>query len=552
MTIVGRLRHALRRDGQDVDADALVRRVNALDRFSRAAADFVPSDALRPARVVAERAGGRLALSRDHTVVALAGATGSGKSSLFNALIGMDLSTVGVRRPTTGIAHACVWQQGGAGDLLDWLAIPPAQRFVRESLLDADDEAALRGLVLLDLPDFDSVNASHRMEVDRLLRLVDLIVWVTDPQKYADQVIHEQYLRTFHRHAASTVVVLNQADRLSDEDVARCLTDLRGLLAANGLGSAPVFPVSATAARPGTGELRATLADAVAARVAVLRRLGADVDGAVDLLRPLVGPAVARDLIDRDVARDLTGALALSAGVPTVTAATGRAYRFRAGKSMGWPLIRWIRRTRPDPLRRLRLGSANLGGASASSLPESTAAERSTATLAVRAIADRASAGLPPPWPDAIATAARSHSADLPDALDSVIVRTDLGVDRKPIWWRLVGALQWLVTLAALAGALWLLVRLGLIALGLPALDLPKVGHLPVALLLLVGGAVAGLLIAVLVKPLVAYGARRATRRADKRLQAAITEVARAHVIAPVRHVLHQYTEARAALDSAS
>ena len=74
--------------------------------------------------------------------------------------------------------------------------------------------------MLLDLPDFDSIQAGHRLEVDRLLRLVDLVIWVTDPQKYADQVIHEQYLRTFHRHVDSTVVVLNQADRLSDADVA--------------------------------------------------------------------------------------------------------------------------------------------------------------------------------------------------------------------------------------------------------------------------------------------------------------------------------------------
>ena len=58
----------------------------------------------------------------------------------------------------------------------------------------ATTRPALRGLVLLDLPDFDSVEARHRLEVDRLLRLVDLVVWVLDPQKYADRVVHQQYL----------------------------------------------------------------------------------------------------------------------------------------------------------------------------------------------------------------------------------------------------------------------------------------------------------------------------------------------------------------------
>ena len=73
------------------------------------------------------RAGGRLALSGAHTVVALAGTTGSGKSSLFNALAGAPLSPAGLRRPTTGTAHAVVFAQPGteaaAGSLLDWLGV---------------------------------------------------------------------------------------------------------------------------------------------------------------------------------------------------------------------------------------------------------------------------------------------------------------------------------------------------------------------------------------------------------------------------------------------
>ncbi|MDI5943929.1 50S ribosome-binding GTPase, partial [Micromonospora sp. DH15] len=133
----------------------------------------LPDTQLVPAHTLVERAGTRLALSRDHTVVALAGATGSGKSSLFNALARFELSPVGVRRPTTGVAHACVWGPlDGATRLLDWTGVLPRHRFVRESALDGDDESALHGLVLLDLPDFDSVQRSHRLEVDRLLGLV--------------------------------------------------------------------------------------------------------------------------------------------------------------------------------------------------------------------------------------------------------------------------------------------------------------------------------------------------------------------------------------------
>ena len=163
MSLGSRLRDALRRDESRVDADQLVKRVAALERFAQASADHVPGEDLRPARAVVERAGARLALSRHHTVVALAGATGSGKSSLFNTLTGMEASTVGVRRPTTGVAHACLWDDEGTGPLLDWLGIPADRRFNRPA--GSDDDPKLAGLVLLDLPDFDSIRAAHRLEV---------------------------------------------------------------------------------------------------------------------------------------------------------------------------------------------------------------------------------------------------------------------------------------------------------------------------------------------------------------------------------------------------
>ncbi len=77
----------------------------------------------------------------------------------------------------------------------------------------------LRGLVLLDLPDHDSTEVAHRLEVDRLVELVDVLVWVLDPQKYADAAIHDRYLRPLARHAEVMVVVLNQVDRLPPDAV---------------------------------------------------------------------------------------------------------------------------------------------------------------------------------------------------------------------------------------------------------------------------------------------------------------------------------------------
>jgi energy-coupling factor transporter ATP-binding protein EcfA2 len=546
---VSRLRSLL---GDRVDAGSLAGRFHALHRFLSTVQGRIPAERLAAAQALSDRAGRRLSLSREHTVVALAGATGSGKSSIFNAMARLQLSRVGVRRPTTGVAHACVWGTSGAAPLLDWLGVPPASRFNRESPLDAEDESRLRGLVLLDLPDFDSVEAAHRVEVDRLLELVDLVVWVLDPQKYADSVVHQQYLSRFAHHREITVVLLNQADLLGPADAQRCIADLDRLLAADGLPGVPVLPTSTTVPG-GLAELRDLLERTVAARQAALRRLAGDLDATVADLSDLVGPALG-DPVHKADERALADALALAAGVPAVVAATGRAYTHRARAAIGWPVARWLRKLRRDPLHRLRLDTRPVDGDApvpASSLAPAAASERATVALAVRGLGDRASGALPEPWPAAVRDAARSRLDDVPDALDLAVASTDLGVSRTPLWWRLVGGLQWLVTLAALVGLVWLGVRYALFALGLPALPDQDVGRVPLPTVLLGGGLLAGLLLGALARPLVRIGARRARSRADGRLRARIAEVAREMVVTPVRLALAAYTEGRAALQQA-
>ncbi|GAA3449303.1 GTPase [Dactylosporangium matsuzakiense] len=536
-----------------VNADRLVARVEALHRFVAAAEGRVPEDRLVTARTVIDRSGERLRLSRAHTVIALAGATGSGKSSLFNAVSGFQLSRVGVRRPTTGVAHACVWGQEGAGPLLDWLGVPPNRRFTRESALDGDDQAALRGLVLLDLPDFDSIEDRHRLEVDRLLRLVDLVVWVLDPQKYADRVVHQQYLTQFQRHRDVTVVVLNQADRLNRTDAERLLEDLRRLLDDDGLGGVPAFATSAKG-QPGLTTLRAALERTVAGRQAALLRLNGDVTDAVAALQPLVtSSGSARAGVPPPTVDRLAAALADAAGAPIVAAATERTYRHRATASLGWPLLRWARRLRPDPLKRLHLEPGPTDRPEATSLPESTAAQKAAVTLAAREVAAKASEGLPEPWPAAITDASRSRVDDVPDALDVAVASADLGLNRKPAWWGLVGALQWLGAATALVGLVWLAARAAFALLGLPSIGGPTVGAgIPLATMLLGGGLLFGLLLAVVVRPFTALAARRARARAERRMRTAIAGVARTHIVGPVEEVLRSYDDARDALASAA
>jgi GTP-binding protein EngB required for normal cell division len=553
VSLVERVRGALTGDDR-VDAERLVLRLEALAKFLRLTDPYLPDGDLVAAHTLVERAGTRLSLSRDHTVVALAGSTGSGKSSLFNALARLKLSPVGVRRPTTGAAHACVWGPlEPANELLDWVGVLPRQRFIRESALDADDEASLRGLVLLDLPDFDSIERGHRLEVDRLLGLVDQIVWVVDPQKYGDRILHQAYLSQFRSHADVTIVVLNQADRLTTADTEIVLSDLKRLLEEDGMTGAPVLATSAK--QPGMlSDLRAALERTVAERQAALRRLGADLEAISGQLTGMIGPPAAEDEIDRATVRQLSDALAASAGVPAVADAVAGAYRHRAVASTGWPLIRGLRRLRPDPLRRLHLGDAPKTDAVSTdvvprtSVPEADAAQKSAVGLSVRAVASRAAAPLPEIWAPALTNAARSRAGDLSDALDRAVAKTELGMSRPPLWWRAVGLLQWLLTLIAIGGLLWLIAGYVVKLLSLPDLDYPKVGQVPMPTLMLLGGLLLGLLLAALLRPIVDWGAKRARRKAEQRLRSAITEVAREYVVAPVREVLNAYAQAREAL----
>jgi GTP-binding protein EngB required for normal cell division len=478
------------------------------------------------ARALLAKAGARAALG-DATVVALAGATGSGKSTLFNALSGAEVSKPGVRRPTTGVAHATTWGEDGADRLLDWLEVPRRHRHPPEPALD--------GLVLLDLPDHDSVRLEHRLEVDRLVGLVDVLVWVLDPEKYADAAVHDRYLAPLAGHAGVLLVVLNQIDRLDAVAAKECLTDLRALLDREGLAEVPLLAASG---RAGTGvaELRGELARRVAARRAATDRLTADVRGMASALGAHAdGDDASLGRRERaGLTEDLGDALASAAGVPAVTSAVERS-TMRAGVARtGWPLVRWVQKLRPDPLGRLHLGNES----ARTSLAPAGPVEVAGVSTAVRRARDVVGEGLPQAWRDDLRRTVEVSEGELADRLDRAVAGTHLGPDRVPLWQRAVGGLQWLLMLVALAGALWLL---ALVVLGFFQLDdvvpLPRVEGLPLPTLLVVAGLLAGVLLAVVSRPLVRLRARRRARAADRRLRAAIEAVAEEELLGPMSAV---------------
>jgi GTP-binding protein EngB required for normal cell division len=256
----------------------------------RAGSEGFSQDLLTDAEALLRRSGERLRMSASHTVVALAGGTGSGKSSLFNALSGASFSPAGVMRPTTKHTHACVWGVEGAAPLLDWLGVQRRHRYARASALD-EGEASLTGLLLLDLPDHDSVVTGSAALVDRLVKLADMLVWVLDPLKYADASVHRRYLVPLAGHASVISVVLNQADTLSPEQVKDCEADLRRLLDAEGLTETSVLVTSALTGS-GLDDLRRALARAVAVRRAATDRITADIDALLDRFEVYAGDSL--------------------------------------------------------------------------------------------------------------------------------------------------------------------------------------------------------------------------------------------------------------------
>lgn len=310
------------------------------DRISRQVADLraaleIGGDRISPE--VAAKAGAdldqveaRLEIGVDRTVVALVGGTGSGKSSLFNAISGLEFAEVGVRRPTTAQATACTW--GGAADpLLDLLEVNRRQRIRRESALDGAEQNGLAGLVLLDMPDHDSIAADHARLVDRLVPLVDLLVWVVDPQKYADNALHERYLRALVERQGGMLVLVNQVDTVPAGAVPRIVADVTRLLEVDGLHDVAVLPTSA-ATGAGIGDVRALLAGVVAGESMAAWVAGIETAGVVerldaDLAAPVaqhVGPGPGGSDAS-DIAAAAVDRLARSCGVDAVEAAIRRA-----------------------------------------------------------------------------------------------------------------------------------------------------------------------------------------------------------------------------------
>jgi putative protein kinase ArgK-like GTPase of G3E family len=506
-------------------------RLDALRELIGLSRTRLDESVLAEARRVLEEAAARQRLSSRHTVVAVAGATGSGKSTLFNALAEVPISETGLRRPTTSAPVACTWSEGAAG-LLDRLAIPPRLR--RRPLAGGNEE--LCGLVLVDLPDHDSAMVRHREQVDRVLALVDAVIWVLDPEKYADAALHERYLRPLAGHAEITFVVLNQVDRLPGEAAHQVLDDLRRLLDEDGMAlgehgepGATVLSLSALTGE-GVDELRELIGKFVQERNAAARRLSADVDAATAKLRPLY-VAEGRTGLGERSREDFTARLAEAVGAKAAGEAAEREWRRNAGRACGAPwlrLWRWYEHVR----------TPGRGVPEAAAPVEDEPAARQRVEQAVRTVAEEAAYGLPAPWGLAVREAAVRGAEGLAEALDELAVREAEAMSGRPLrpgWWPAAVLAQAAMTLLQIYGGLWLVGQI--ICLLKPGLLTP--------VLVMLAGIVGGPLVEWACTAATRGPARRYGQDVCRRLQEAAAGCGRAKVLDPIVTELMRYREVR-------
>lgn len=534
-------------------SDNLASRLLALTDAVKLSVERADDHVVAEATALIRRAGERMAISGDHTVVALAGATGSGKSSMMNALTGTQIARVGVTRPTTSEAFAVAWGDELPTDLLDWLEIS------RRHLI-ASPESAMSNLVLLDMPDHDSTETSHKLTVDRLVKLVDMMVWVVDPQKYADAALHDGYLKPLARHAEVMVVVLNQVDRLTTEQRAVAVADLRKLLDSQGLGASRVLEVSAVTGE-GVGELRQLLARTVSDKQMSTKRFSADISRSASALSSELGTGRLPVLSDR-VVSGVVAATADAAGVPIVVERVEQAWRHRGAIATGWPMVSWVRRFRPDPLRRLRVGREPEQPAptdvSRTSLPKATSVQLARLDAAQRQLVDAATDGIPRGWADRIRATVRGNERLLADRLDAAIASADLGLNRGRWWWVIVSILQWVLFLGLIVGGVWLLMPALFALMQFPfdvplmTVPWPPLEGWPVPTVLVVGGIVGGVALALVSRIGVVVAARLKARRAQAALTKAVAAVVRAEMVDPAAAELERLAKARDAVARAA
>ena len=486
----------------------------------------------------------RLGFPSSAYVLALAGGTGVGKSTLLNAIAGDEVSLAGVRRPTT--SQAVAWlpssRRHELADLLQWLGIGEVREHAGGTLGD---------VAVIDLPDFDSIVLQHRERVDALLPRVDAVAWVVDPEKYMDQVIHGGYLRQFAPRIRRQIIVLNRSDLLSPEDARRVADDMRDQLRRDGAGDIDVVVTRAREGAGGVAKLREWLESAVEAKRVVAARVAAEareavrdlaVDaGVVDGSVPPVVESSRREQALSSVARGTLALIDIASLERQAVAAT----RFAA------------RRRGAGPLRHLTSAIYRLTGrARVSADPAGFLTRwqlRGSLAPAVEPLRELVTSTLPSvPAPLRRRLAALTAPAAMEDRLAESIDRS-FAVEATSFLaptsalWSVIGAAQYAVTAFLIFSVLWFASLFVIHDAPVSAISVPFLGFVPTPVALLASTLLAGYVLAKLLQLHAGWLGRRWAKRVGMR----VTSELRRRIADDLLVPLDEFDAARWALEKA-
>ena len=488
----------------------------------REAIEAARSIGLEPEAAAAEEVAGRIASRAGFGgavyVMALAGGTGVGKSSILNALAGEEVSEARALRPTTDrpVAWVADDRRADLKPLLQWLGIDRVATHDGEEISD---------VALLDLPDVDSVRTEHRATVDALLPRIDSVAWVIDPEKYDDERAHA-YWRTLAPHAERLRFILNKADRLTDAAREAVANDLRSRLMAAGIPR-PLIHVVSAATGDGIDRLRDELSEAGHAKVIVATKLETDRADAAAGLAGAVGidPEVGyRPLLSDE--RRATAERDVVAGALTLIDPPGLA-----------------RQVRSAVLHRARAGGGSFLGRAIAMAASLTGQRRRGADPAayLRDWRSRGAMGrMLNPLRTALVEAASSVPAPtrgrLLEALGGLTTDSELArvLDRAaavPVVipssriWPIVGALQMAVGGVLIFAVAWIVVLfVAGAAVPVSMVDAPFVGPIPMPLALLTGSLLASALLGWLLGLHAGWIGRRVAAEVGDRTTAAVRQ----------------------------
>lgn len=508
---------------------SLSQTLDALAAGTKAAAElgFDTEVAQETARLIEQRIG----FAGETYVIALAGGTGVGKSSLLNALAGSEVSLVRAIRPTTSrpLAWVADADQVEVKPLLDWIGVDDVVTHQHQALSD---------VAILDLPDVDSINVTHRATVDNLLPRIDALYWVVDSEKYDDERLHG-YLRELSRHGDRMVFLFNKADRLDRDDQRLIGEDFERRLSMDGIARADIRMVSAQSGL-GVQDLRDDLAAEADRKALLAAKLASDASSALERLAAQAGvdnqfdppqlvPQEARAAANRAA---VDGALAVVD--PEGLSRQVQAAVLNRARRQGGSLL----------VRILALLASVTGTRKRTADPEGYLMSwKQRGSLGhvlnpIRRVVVDSLAELPSAGRSAAMRALGFDELEsrLVAAVDQAILQSR-GDARPPrsLWWGLIGVIQLALGAILLFAIAWYLtIIFGPGGLEVATIEIPYLGPVPMPLALMVGSLGASFLLGALLSIQAGWVGRRQGRRVAARVAEAVNGTVTEAAFAPI------------------